>query len=304
MSPLWSPEQEISIEKASQLIKIQFPQLKPARLKVLGEGFDNSVFLVNDQFVFRFPRRQMAVELIETEVRLLPVLAPLLPIPTPNPQFRGKPDNDYPWPFAGYNVISGQAPSKLTNEQRILSAKPLAQFLRVLHDFPVVEAEKRKIPYDTMGRVDVKKRKTMIEENMKKASEMNLIDQHESELLQQFLQTVHTELSDNTLVLAHGDLHFRNLLVDDSGKISGVIDWGDTHIGSPAVDLSIIYQFLPPEGRRFFFDIYGEVNDSIKIMAKVKAIHTALLLLLYGHDLNDEDLVRESRAAVKLACRF
>ncbi|MDN4074203.1 phosphotransferase [Fictibacillus terranigra] len=31
-------------------------------------------------------------------------------------------------------------------------------------------------------------------------------------------------------VLVHGDLHIRNITVDDQGKISGIIDWRDDRL--------------------------------------------------------------------------
>lgn len=53
-------------------------------------------------------------------------------------------------------------------------------------------------------------------------------------------------------ILIHGDLHFKNMLVDETGKLSGIIDWGDVSIGHPACDLSIAYSFLPPASREGF----------------------------------------------------
>lgn len=90
------------------IIEKQFPELKPVNVKVLGEVFDNSVFLINDQYVFRFPRREIAANLIQIENRILPVIAPLLPIPIPNPQFLGIPEGHYPWPFGGYQILCGK----------------------------------------------------------------------------------------------------------------------------------------------------------------------------------------------------
>ena len=199
MAQLWSPEQAISITKARELIEERFPQLKPTRIEAIGEGFDNSVFIVNEQVIFRFPRRQIAVKLLGTENQILPILAPSSPIPIPNPQFQGKPDREYPWPFAGYNKINGHVPSRLTDEERIQSAKPLAQFLRFLHDFPVTEAQNNHIPYDTMGRANAVKRKPMIQENMGKANHQKLIDQQMMGSISRFLDTIPDELSDEIL---------------------------------------------------------------------------------------------------------
>ena len=63
MNP-WSPEIELSTHDAICLITNQFPELSPLKISLLGQGFDNTVFMVNDLFVFRFPRRTIASDLL------------------------------------------------------------------------------------------------------------------------------------------------------------------------------------------------------------------------------------------------
>src|SRR5207342_2307898 len=46
--------------------------------------------------------------------------------------------------------------------------------------------------------------------------------------------------------VVHGDLYARHVLVDDDAAACGVIDWGDIHLGDPAVDLALAHGFLPP----------------------------------------------------------
>lgn len=303
MDQPWAPEQSISSEAACKIIDKQFPMLKPASAKVLGEGFDNSVFLVNDRYVFRFPRREIAVPLVQMETRLLSALAAKLPIAVPAPEFQGVPEGDYPWPFAGYQLIPGQLPSELTDDQRLQSAVPFANFLRTLHSVPTKKEEELGIPYDIHGRLAIDKRKPMFEENIKKAKQMGLIDQTIVLRLQEFAQSVSNEIHAEKPALVHGDLHIRNFLVNETGVVSGVIDWGDAHIGNPAIDLSIAYSFIPSEGRSLFFDVYGEIDTQTRTLARFKALYTSLLLLLYGHDTGDLDCVRESRHAINLALR-
>ncbi|QPA31312.1 hypothetical protein [Thermaerobacillus caldiproteolyticus] len=40
--------------------------------------------------------------------------------------------------------------------------------------------------------------------------------------------------------------------MNDEGILSEVIDWGNVHIGHPAVDLVIVYSFLPQKIERCF----------------------------------------------------
>ena len=79
MPDIWSADIDIGAPLARSLIESQFGRLAPARLEPFGEGWDNAAFLVNDQWVFRFPRRKVAAPLQETEMRVLPAIAKRLP---------------------------------------------------------------------------------------------------------------------------------------------------------------------------------------------------------------------------------
>jgi aminoglycoside phosphotransferase (APT) family kinase protein len=96
MANIWDPERVVSMAAARELIERQFPELAPATISPLGEGYDNTVYLVNERYVFRFPRRQIAVDLLCAEGRLLPKLADRLPLPVSKPLFFGSPEDKYP----------------------------------------------------------------------------------------------------------------------------------------------------------------------------------------------------------------
>src|SRR5437867_5996430 len=144
MSKPWLAEYPVEAPLARALIEAQFPELAPARLQLLGEGWDNTAFLVNDCCVFRFPRRKIAVHLLEAEQRLLPQIAPRLPLPVPIPEFHGQPEDQYPWPFAGYRLLPGRTASAaaLDEAQRLQAAEPIARFLAALHSLPAEEMER------------------------------------------------------------------------------------------------------------------------------------------------------------------
>ena len=47
------------------------------------EGYDYEVVVVDDEWVFRFPRRPGVEETLEVEIALLPALAPAVPVAVP-----------------------------------------------------------------------------------------------------------------------------------------------------------------------------------------------------------------------------
>jgi aminoglycoside phosphotransferase (APT) family kinase protein len=284
-------------KQAGLLIEEQFPELRPVQVELLGEGFDNTVFTVNEKYVFRFPRRVVAVELLQTERRLLPRLVPMLPIAIPEPLFIGSPSGAFPWLFLGYKKVHGHTPSSLTREERLKSVEPIARFLQVLHHFPVEQARLLGVSGDQFERLNLVRRKPKLRDNLEKIKAFGLYTKL-SDILR-FVEGLAEDEPDQTeAVLVHGDLHIRNILVDSKGAISGVIDWGDVHIGHPALDLSLVYSFLPREGRERFYEIYGEVSKRWKQLAQFKAIYTTLLLMLYGHDLQDDGVIRECQASL------
>ena len=53
-------------------------------------------------------------------------------------------------------------------------------------------------------------------------------------------------------VWIHGDLQPGNLLIDDRGRLSGVIDFGGLGVGDPACELIVAWNLLPPSTHHRF----------------------------------------------------
>ena len=66
--PEWSAEVVVDEPQARALIGERFPQLAPRTLRLLGEGWDSTVWLVDDRWVFRFPRREVVIAGLRREL--------------------------------------------------------------------------------------------------------------------------------------------------------------------------------------------------------------------------------------------
>jgi aminoglycoside phosphotransferase (APT) family kinase protein len=297
--PPWTAERTVSPELARALIEDQFPALAPVRVESPSEGWDNIAYLVNETWIFRFPRRTIAVDLIRTEAAVLPVIASRLPLSVPMPIFVGEPEERFPWPFAGYRRLAGQTACRadLDDEQRLRAAIPLAHFLRALHAVPPDEAARAGAGPDTLARMDVEKRRGMIVERLDGLQAQGLID--DARPWREIAEAMPAGLPPGGPVLVHGDLYARHVLVDEVGAPCGVIDWGDVHLGEPALDLSIAYAFLPPAARDAFRVEYGPISDDTWRKARFRALFSAVTILIYGADVGDADLVREGRTALR-----
>src|SRR5262249_60162426 len=94
--------------------------------------------------------------------------------------------------------------------------------------------------------------------------------------------------------LVHGDFYIRHFLVKENGNLSGVIDWGDVHLGDPAVDITIAHSFLPPSAHEAFRKAYSAISEETWQTARFRALYHSLYLVLYSHDIRDASLLRES----------
>ncbi|MED4693330.1 phosphotransferase [Peribacillus frigoritolerans] len=301
MNKPWLAEYPVSLELAGKLIMLQFPEIELEEIKQLGEGFDNTVIQINGQFVFRFPRRPIAVTLIQVENQLLPSIAGTFPLAIPEPIFFGKPSTLYPYPFTGYKMVKGHLPVEGTKAKKVESAKRFARFLKVLHSFPVEKAKRLGVQPDGMMRLDIPYRKKSLMENVSNLIKLGYFEQ--AHAVKDFVETLGEGELDvqHPISLVHGDIHIRNVLLDDEGVLAGVIDWGDVHIGNPAIDFSFLYSYFPKEVRSAFFEIYGEIEKETESLARFRAIYMLVTLLVYGLDRHDEELIAITSTGLKFA---
>src|SRR3954454_2844318 len=125
----WQAEIAIEPRAAHELISSQVPQFE--RLEPLGQGWDYTAFLVDDDYVFRFPRRAVVLPGMEREIATLPRLA--LPVQTPTPLYVGDATADFPYRFYGAPYIEGGEPLAVSDDVRRRVSIDLARSLRALH---------------------------------------------------------------------------------------------------------------------------------------------------------------------------
>jgi aminoglycoside phosphotransferase (APT) family kinase protein len=210
--------------------------VKPPLVEV-DAGFDFKVLIVDDSWVVRWPRHRLAVEEIEQEVALLPVLAPLLPVEVPQFEYVSRD----PW-LVAYRLIRGEP---------LVAEDPdgVRAFLDALH---AVDVDNIPAP-----------RPDWLETYIRQAEEFRrvvlpLLDPDERSRGEALLEEVET-LAGFRPALTHSDLGPEHLLVRN-GRLVGVIDWGDARIGDPALDYAWLLNGPFPD---------WEVDDELRRRALV-----------------------------------
>lgn len=305
MPQIWDPELEFTPAEVCRLIQTQFPELSPATVELVAQGWDNTVYRVNDQYAFRFPRRRIALECLRNEVSILPGIAPLLPVAVPSFRFVGQTTVDSESnvdtvPFTGYPWLQGQPPHRvtLTDEERQTCGLQLAHCLRNLHQITPDSVCIARLPTDTIGRLDVRLRQPRLHAYLSDLHRLGEIADLEPYLTIARSASNLDACDRYPRSIVHGDLNFRNFLVH-SGQLSAVIDWGDVHLGHPAVDLAVLHTFLPPLARAAFLAAYGPVDEETLILSRFRALYTTAYILVYALNIGDQRQVEEARWSLR-----
>lgn len=298
--PEWDADVVVDEALVCALLDEQFPDLDASTAQLLGEGWDNSVWLVEERWAFRFPRREIAIPGFERELALLPRLAPLLPAPIPEPTFVGETSERFHWRFFGTPYLGGHEPAdaSLTDADRRELAVELGAFLHVLHSPETLAAvdPERALPVDFNRRADMPFRVTRLRERLHDVPS-DLWEPPEAALR---ILGAAEELPppSGRHVVAHGDLHIRHVLVD-GGHLSGVIDWGDICLADPSIDLVLMWMLLTPDARVAFAAAYGPIDDEMRLRSRTLALFLGVILATYARDVGHAPLEREAVAGLE-----
>ena len=236
------------------LLRDQMPDLADLAISPLAEGWDNAIFRLGDELVVRLPRREVAVELLEHELRWLPELAPVLPLRIPAPVRAGRPGAGYPWAWTVCPWLPGEVvgPSghrrhrrRRHGDGRVRRRAPSAA-LRLTH---------RAIRSGVCPLAD---RSTVTLERIDALAD--LIDE----------RTVRSSWDELVVDTTDGPgrrsgctaISIRSTSSSSDGRISAVIDFGDLNGGDPATDLSTAWIVFPSHVRSVFRAAAGDVDDN------------------------------------------
>ena len=120
------------IELGKKIIINNYPEFANSNFEADTKGWDNYVIKVDNEYIFRFPKRDSSFRTIEMEERILAELNKLLPsnIKVSNFIFKNL-NEDYP--FVGYKMIKGEFLSKELYDR--MSLKEKDEFLHNMMSF-------------------------------------------------------------------------------------------------------------------------------------------------------------------------
>jgi aminoglycoside 2''-phosphotransferase len=284
-----------------RILTDRYPEFAVRSVRPLQQGWDSVTLLVNDEVVFRFARRPDVAVRLAREARLLPQLAPALPVAIPDIRYTCE-DPAGGMRFVGYPLLAGESLSRksVASDHKQDLAGQLAGFLAALHAFPVNRAdglgalgggadEWRNAYVAFYGEI-----REVVLPLLSEAERAQVVH-----LWERYLD--HSANFTFAPALIHRDLGADHILHDPTtGKLTGVVDWGDAWIGDPAHDFTGLYLDLGPDFARSVLARYPRTLDEtaeqrIQFYAAIVPFHE----IRFGQLESDESHIAAGLSALR-----
>ncbi|WP_062213167.1 phosphotransferase [Demequina oxidasica] len=272
-----TPPPEVRIDSAlvTTLLQEQHPDLADLALGDRHEGWDNVTWRLGDDLAVRMPRRAIASTLVATELAWLPRVGRDWPFRAPLAVRIGDPSDRYPWHWSVVPWIDGHL--AFDEPLSALGAHDLGLALAALHqpapaDAPINPFRSSPLS-ERLDRARARIDALASQQATHPAPNGAVLDVDAAEaLIRRGVRGTRPER-----VCAHLDLHGENVITA-SGRLSGIIDWGDAGAGDRATDLGQAYVLLGPTLWRVMLEAYGGVNRATRERAKAEAVAYAVTL--------------------------
>lgn len=284
------------------LIKKYYSDFEIESLQFLNAGYDSEAYLVNDQFVFKFPRHHIAASNLYKEAQVLLEIRDQLPIKVPEVKYLGQSQETGQMEFVGYERIMGEA---LTPEIiRVLSKETLAALAKEIADFfTALHSIKLRRPIE--GLTINKKEKCRKEFGFIKSVVLPAVSEESKEKINTIYDSILGSKFSDTNCLVHNDFGASNVFFDiKTNKLCGIIDFGDIAVYDRDIDFVCLLQSQEEGFDQAFVDMvlsqYG-YNDLETLNKKnsFNEFYAQLENVFLGYSYEMNELFEESLEALK-----
>jgi len=249
-------------------IASEFPDVKYAVAKHIAHGWDNDIIILDDKFVFRFPKNEEYIKKFKIEVSLIDYLKNKVAIAVPDYKYLAKDKS-----FGGYPLISGELLKLellkgLTPVIKEQLAIDLANFLTVIHQVPKDVIKKLQILPGAWNRSHVDKMYGEIKEKI-----YPILSEEEIKWLEYQFKHYFSLKGEVRMSLIHNDLNNGNILFNaNAGKISGILDFADAEYNDSALDFSPLFDYGEDFARSVISHYQGFKDEDLIQRAKFRRL--------------------------------
>jgi aminoglycoside 2''-phosphotransferase len=255
------------------------PELSGESYRVLSSSLQNMILIVGERLIFRFPLTSDLTSM-RLEQRILPKLAKHVPLPIPQFQYvSGRKDKIcyVVYPMIPGEPLEAEHLQRMGDRQRLAAAKQIAEFLTALHTFDG----------SSFTRVDSRELQTEWRKNWSgyyRALELHVFPKIGRKerlwIMTVFYKFLYpSEHFRFQPCLLHGDFKNDHIFCDPAtGKLTGVIDFGNMRMGDPAYDFhDLCFTFGEPFMREVASFYRGPLDRTF--LQRVTGFYTHILRL-------------------------
>ena len=258
------------------VVAAALPGHEPRSVAVNEDGWDSIVIEVDSAWIVRVARFEQVGRIYETERRLLAELAPTLPVAVPEFTRVGP-------TFCVYRKLPGARLDAHVAGPELGEA--VGRFLRALHAFPVERAAALGAG-DAWDSAGVERLASAV---------LPLLRPDERRRGERLLDLYRELRFESALV--HADLGPEHILCS-GGRVTGVLDWSDSGLGDPALDLGWLLLHTSPPFADALASAYG-VDDELAARAEVYERLFAWHEVAYGLSIGRPEWVESGLAGVR-----
>jgi aminoglycoside phosphotransferase (APT) family kinase protein len=233
-----------------------FPDLAFSRAALIEKGEDHQVLVLDDRYVFRFPRYGHHPTGLKLELAVLRAMKGRCALPMPDYRYVSPAGE-----FAGYEMITGAelTPARfaaLTRSAQERVLEQVADFLSALHTLPLDA-----VALELGAAPDAWPSGGSLAESAAdgRARRLGPIARAMPDLAP-LVDSFYTRFAARPAVphrLTHSDVTCDHLmLAPSSDRLAGIIDFGDVELGDPAYDFAYLWSYSD-WAPAFAFDRYG-----------------------------------------------
>jgi len=261
-----------------RLIELENRGLFVQSTRFLGEGWCSRAYLVNDELVFRFPKRPEQWKELDREIKFLAFAGDHLTLAVPRYMHAAPVSPGAAHGYAVYRYLSGHPmdATALTHDDRAAAADRIAAFLRGLHDLEPNPEVGSLLPQDDERIVATQcfaRAEREIAPKLRPLEARALHKQFEMHL------SAPANFSFRPVVL-HADFSGDHILMDNNSVVA-VIDFGDVNWGDPDYDFVYLFRefgeaFVKAVARSYGHPDLEQLRIKLKYFDLVDQVDTIL----------------------------
>jgi aminoglycoside phosphotransferase (APT) family kinase protein len=257
-------------ELVSGVVAAQFPELAEAPVQLFGAGWDNELYSVGADWIFRFPKRAERVPWLKREIEITALAGIALGPVVPRFEHVGAPSDLFRYPFVGYRRLVGIG----ADESPVTDLAGLStDFGRLLSDLHRIDPEQTPATPGGWERApwsDLRADLTAQADVVRPLLPPDLLAKAEPYLAGEVTEPP----QDGPWRFIHNDICPDHLLIDPAtGRLSGLIDFTDAMIGEIVLDfVGLIgiagYEFIGRVAASYELPLGGSFNAKLDWLAR------------------------------------